>query len=237
MGFRNAAPLARLEKILEDKHALDALSATRLKSIRAGFKLGEQTRQLAAIVLEALPVMRAEADLQRAQIDALVSDSLVDAQKRTQRSREIERARSSLDLVSARLMQEFSSPSLINQDQLEESLVQEASMRSHLDALSTQIGRRIASEKVNANAAHHTRQLPSIAPESRPAPVMRAPVNTYGVDWAVAPRKRSSGKSVQVVFNNTIASEDGSDLASAPFAKIVAFLMLACIATLVVLSV
>ena len=157
------APADRLEELMGDKKKLDEASQARIGAMQEALDLGDDARLLAAMMADAIPLLRTRIEQQRLSVDVESAPTMSEAQKRARTLKFLDRAASALDLVESRVKNESSPSATLNRDGLENMVSQEAQLHTRLNTLSGQIAKSIAGEQVDTQSARQGGQLALIA--------------------------------------------------------------------------
>lgn len=157
------APADRLEELMGDKKKLDEASQARISAMQDALDLGDDARLLAAIMADAIPLLRMRIQEQRLSVDVESAPTMSEAQKRARTLKFMDRAASALDLAESRFKNESSPSATLNRDGLENMVSQEAQLHTRLNTLSGQIAKSIAGEQVDTQSARQGGQLALIA--------------------------------------------------------------------------
>lgn len=161
-------PLVRLGQIQRDKNDLDIDAKQRLRALRASVEFGENTRQLAAWIYDALPALKQEALLRRSEIDVESAPTMAEAQQRMKASRDLARASQALDLVSERLSHEFYSKSQEQRESLDRVIEQEEALQARLAMVSGQIVKLITNKELANQSNQKAQDLALVSPSPAP---------------------------------------------------------------------
>lgn len=170
MGAEPAkAPSIELDALLDKKKMAAGESRAHVSSLHLALDLSDQAQDLAALLTEALPLLRQKASATLASQDIEGAATLLEARRHQQNIRKVERALASLGLVDDRLRQEFLPEADQSRARLRAVIDEEASVHARLDALAGKVSRAIASQEAGNQAAQKSSSLAAIAKESPPA--------------------------------------------------------------------
>jgi hypothetical protein len=179
----------RLEKILEEKTALDAVAGSRMRGLRDALEMRDMSREVLAIISSAGASLRLHMqealENEKKLVDEDKPSSPLSVQKAERAQRRFRRATSALDIIQERLVHEFSGASS-DLGSLDEAVHQEELMHSRIDGLASKIASTIAGEGLKQLAADQAEHSKAIAL----APVEElTPLQVLEQQLPVAPRK------------------------------------------------
>lgn len=142
------SPADHLEYLLSQKKTLDEDSVKRLSEIRRALDLGDEARQLAALLIDATPALSAEVHERRRKVEGEDASTAFAAQKALRTLKMLDRAQGAIAIVKERAQHELSQNAAVSRQSLENMVSREEKMHARISASAAQISRAIANGQV-----------------------------------------------------------------------------------------
>lgn len=188
LGFKKKSPSEQFKVLLDRKRIAEKSGNDHIESIRFALDMRQDVQLLASSVADAMPDLIKRVQHALENLDLENAPSMLEAQKRARRLKDLERASGALDLVSSRLRHAFAPEASINIEHLEKMVQQEERLLGHLNHLSDQVTQKIANQKIEIQTQSKEKQVGKLvaATESEKAQTAPAPPTTVMTMFSVS---------------------------------------------------